>query len=316
MPGNMFVEARETNRKLYIESWHKDGWLHGNLVAYWPGAGHTGRARISGGLPHIPAADGVMASGGGSRNRGEEETSDDEALETSWSIVFCCARSFVRRLCGRGFGRVNIVSFSPAAGLPNFPKPDKKKLLENIEVVRFLVRNGADVNNKTRYYKETALHQAVEDGKTAMADILIRDGRADANAKNRHKITPLHVVRDVKLAKLLVSVGADVHAKTEWGNTPLHDARGAEITRLHIEAGADVNVINKDGATPLHMEIYGNPSVITLLLKAGADVNARDAGGYTPLEKAARYSREETFVKALRDAGASPAVRDEKGKTP
>ena len=34
MPGNMSVESLGASRKLYIESWHKDGRLHGNLVSY------------------------------------------------------------------------------------------------------------------------------------------------------------------------------------------------------------------------------------------------------------------------------------------
>ena len=34
MPGNMTVETRETSKTLYIESWYKDRWVHGSLVAY------------------------------------------------------------------------------------------------------------------------------------------------------------------------------------------------------------------------------------------------------------------------------------------
>ncbi len=34
MPGNMFVETRETSKTLYTESWYRDRWVHGSLVAY------------------------------------------------------------------------------------------------------------------------------------------------------------------------------------------------------------------------------------------------------------------------------------------
>ena len=172
-------------------------------------------------------------------------------------------------------GRVSLVSFSPAAGLPNFPKPDKKKLLEYIEIVRFLVRNGADVNIKDKY-GGTVLHQVASQGKTAMAEIIIREGRADVNLKNRHQDSPLHVARNPMIVSLLNSSGGDVHARNNFGSTPLHLARDAEITRLLIDAGAKATVRNKDGATPLHMGIYGSPSVITLLVKAGAEVDAWD----------------------------------------
>ena len=172
-------------------------------------------------------------------------------------------------------GRVRLVSFSPAAGTPNFPKPDKKKILEYIEIARFLVRNGADVNIKDEYGR-TVLHQAVSDGKMAMAEIIIREGRADVNVKDRRQITPLHVVKNPKIAKLLISAGADVHGGDKLGDTPLHKARGAGITKLLIEAGAKVDARNKYGATPLH---YADdvPSA-KLMIDAGADIHVRTRG--------------------------------------
>ena len=169
-------------------------------------------------------------------------------------------------------GRVSIVSFSPAGGMPNFPKPDRKKLLEYIEVVRFLVQNGADMNIQDKYGR-TILYQAVSDRKTEMAEIFIRQGRADVNVKGGYQDTPLHAVKDVKLAKLLISRGADVHARNYGEDTPLHRAASAEITRLLIGAGAKANVRNKDGATPLHY-VVDVPSA-KLLIAAGADIHAR-----------------------------------------
>ena len=115
-------------------------------------------------------------------------------------------------------GRVRIVSFNPVTGIPNFPKPDEKQLLNYIEIVRFLIQHGADVNIKGGYYGRTVLYQAVSEGKTAMAEILIEQGRADVNVKNnRFQDTPLHAVRDPKTAKLLISAGADVMPVTSWG---------------------------------------------------------------------------------------------------
>ena len=174
-------------------------------------------------------------------------------------------------------GRVNIVSFNAATGIPNFPEPDEKQLLNYIEIVRFLVQHGADVNIKDKS-GETVLYQAVSEGKTAMAEILIEQGRADVNVKNNwFQDTPLHAVRDPKTAKLLISAGADVHVGNKWEDTPLHEARGAEITRLFIKAGAKVNARNTSGATPLHF-VDDFPSA-KLLVSADADIHARTKGG-------------------------------------
>ena len=176
-------------------------------------------------------------------------------------------------------GRVNIASFNPATGIPNFPKPDEKRLLNYIEIVRFLVQHGADVNIKDKS-GETVLYQAVSEGKTAMAEILIEQGRADVNVKNNwFQNTPLHVVKDPKTAKLLISAGADVHARNKWEDTPLHEARGAEITRLFIGAGAKVNARNTSGATPLHF-VDDFPSA-KLQVSAGADIHAGTKGANT-----------------------------------
>ncbi len=55
---------------------------------------------------------------------------------------------------------------------------------------------------------------------------------------------------------------------------------------------------------------------ISRCLKVGAKVNARDEDGSTPLHIAVLLSKTPAVLSALLDAGAAPAVKDKKGKTP
>ena len=83
-----------------------------------------------------------------------------------------------------------------------------------------------------------------------------------------------------------------------------------------LKAGADVNVGDSGGMTPLHYaaKYNVNPAVIPALLEAGAEVNARNNKKETPLDLAVRF-RQYLARQALLEAGASPAAKDEEGKT-
>lgn len=94
----------------------------------------------------------------------------------------------------------------------------------NIEIIKLLIENGADVN-QTNEHKSTPLHYAVE-------------------LKNK----------GTEIIKLLIDKGADVNAKDSAGNTPLHCAvsNSLENTKILIDNGADVNAKSRNGETPLN----------------------------------------------------------------
>ena len=87
----------------------------------------------------------------------------------------------------------------------------------NLELVKYLVSNGAHVN-----------------------------------AKSKDDLIPLHLTTDVEIAKYLVTKGANVNAKDKDGKTPLFFAvnnRNVEFIEFIISKGADVNAKDKDGHT-------------------------------------------------------------------
>jgi len=141
------------------------------------------------------------------------------------------------------------------------------------EVVRILLRNGADTNAITKNHDtalvlaiylndkeiveellnhgantnyagagETALHAAIAEGHFDISAILVKRG-ADVNAVNMSNRTSLHFLaaysNNSGIAKLMIDHGANVNAKDKYGRTPLHYAakkgnlKVADVIRRH-----------------------------------------------------------------------------------
>ncbi|ADK63788.1 m149R [Myxoma virus] len=127
-------------------------------------------------------------------------------------------------------------------------RPDVKT-----KIVKFLIKNGSDVNHKG--YMETPLC---------------------ALLKNR-TITP-HKAK--KLVTLLLKAGADINLKSVNGSTPIvcfmynSNINTPDMLRFMIRNGANVSVKNFRGYNLLHIYLEGcvvRKDVIKELLKAGVD---------------------------------------------
>ena len=188
--------------------------------------------------------------------------------------------------------------------------------------VKYLVSKGAYVANIKDELGRTPLAVAVGGGKSLeIAKFLISKG-ADVNAKGYRGETLLHnagatwatgTTFNIEIVKFLVSHGADVNAKDDGGLTPLHcaatngsdDNDKIEILKFLVSHGADVNAKDDKGLTPLHYaagyydvrwrERRGERmETIKFLISNGADVNAKDDGDKTPLDYAKEAGRTET----------------------
>ncbi|HEU4964829.1 MAG TPA: ankyrin repeat domain-containing protein [Bacilli bacterium] len=162
---------------------------------------------------------------------------------------------------------------------------------EQMEIVRSLLKEGADPDGKDTVTGHRPLHTAV-----------------------------FH--HDTEMAKLLLNHGADPNATLSRGRTPLAVAiapRPSETVEAHVQLiqllldqGADPTESDADGRTAL-MEAasYGERELVDLLLhQKGVKVNRQDDNGVTALMEAA-FQGDPEIVGALLSAGADPLLKDD-----
>jgi len=128
----------------------------------------------------------------------------------------------------------------------------------HLQVVRFLIEEGAKLGPGSRRPLTSALHEATLNGHVTVVGYLLTKG-ASVDIRNKHGETPLHLAamrNRSPVAAVLLSSGAQVDAKDDAGYTPLHwavlavnDRRG--IVRLLLQSGADPNAKAQNGRSPL-----------------------------------------------------------------
>lgn len=113
-------------------------------------------------------------------------------------------------------------------------QPDPNK---DVESARLLLQHGADPNAKD-YRGRTPLFDAAFEWNVPLVKVLLEHGASAAvNDVDGH--TPLHLTRDPRIARLLLTRGADVNARDKWEHrTPLHYAISsspdvAEVLKEH-----------------------------------------------------------------------------------
>ncbi|CAH0020734.1 unnamed protein product [Clonostachys rhizophaga] len=168
------------------------------------------------------------------------------------------------------------------------------------EIVRTLIRRGADVNAKHTGgdgnidgdYGMNAVLDAVHFGHIETLEVLLDAGASISDTITREGYTVLHVAAykgDLAFLRLLLNMKLPmgVDSASFDGSTPLIIATGAgrlDSIRLLLDHGADVSIADYAGWTPLHWAVNRNhPHIVRLLLDSGADPTVESVDGDTPL---------------------------------
>jgi ankyrin repeat protein len=152
----------------------------------------------------------------------------------------------------------------------------------NLEAVRKLIDDGADVNATKTDYGMTSLIWASQNGHLEIAHLLITHG-ANVDAATTGGWNSLMAASHsghLEIARLLITHGANVNATTGGDFTPLMLAasRGRlDIARLLIEHGANINAMYDDGKTAIDIaEERGNKNMVEVLTKEPIRNKARN----------------------------------------
>ncbi len=128
-----------------------------------------------------------------------------------------------------------------------------------LNIIKYLIKKGADVNGTDTRMRTTALFGTCVLGTDKIAKLLIDLG-ANVNFVSKGGITPLHLsaeVGSINVTKVLIQKGANVNAKDDTDSTPLHGAsewNRLAIAKLLVKHGANKSAKiakgHKKGKTP------------------------------------------------------------------
>ncbi|MEI0493747.1 ankyrin repeat domain-containing protein [Brachyspira intermedia] len=197
---------------------------------------------------------------------------------------------------------------------------------ENIEMVKLLIKNKADVNiayDGDYENEETPLMYAIMKGYKETVKILIAN-KADINKRNRNNANALiyaYMYGHEDIANILLQNGSDsldkslkvcdLNQSTLLNlNVPLINAAHYSTNEVFLQKlidsgsykGYDYDTALREAAS------YNNINAVKVLIKNNADVNVQNRDGMTALMSAC-YNGNLEMTKMLLDAGADKSIK-------
>ncbi|OUL17537.1 hypothetical protein BV372_34930 [Nostoc sp. T09] len=193
-----------------------------------------------------------------------------------------------------------------------------------IDMIRFLLGHGANVNAIEPEYQHTVLGLAVQSGNLDKIQLIL-DAGADINYRRPEGYDVLidamygrDILQDQNLIStlnLLISRGAPINGISSYGETAIKVAAHVgrfDAVKLLLDAGANPEQL---GWTELmYAIVFGSLEQVKLLLEQGADQDVRDCWHRTPWLLSLQVG-ELPKAKLLQAAGASHDDGGNCGKT-
>ncbi|OWZ03672.1 Serine/threonine protein kinase [Phytophthora megakarya] len=185
----------------------------------------------------------------------------------------------------------------------------------NLNIIRFLVRCGADVNHRDTW-QNTSLLYATRRCKVDVVQFIVECG-ADVKASGYNGFTPLMIAAiegALEIVTFLVQVGMDVNSVDNDKRTALFYAiqyRHLDVARFLLESGAIIDGLRSS----LYAAIWQNNfKAVKLLVKFGANIHVVDNEGSTPLIRAVEKA-DLGIIKFLIESGADVNAVNNVGKS-
>lgn len=218
-------------------------------------------------------------------------------------------------------GQTPLMAAIMTMPMSTYDNPDMVQT-ENHKTIADLLNSGANPNLVCDKTAESSLHMAARYARADAAKRLIDCG-ADCNSQDATGRTPLHtaIAADARgvFEILLRNRKADFNARTVDGTTPLilaaRMANEGMVEEL-VKYGCDLNAADENGQTALHWAVsVNNVKGAEVLLANGADRDAKNNKEETPLFLAAREGSYEC-AKLLLDFHANRDITDHMDRLP
>eukprot|EP00753_Platysulcus_tardus_P017062 PLAT6243.1.p1 GENE.PLAT6243.1~~PLAT6243.1.p1 ORF type:complete len:447 (-),score=151.95 PLAT6243.1:90-1406(-) len=156
--------------------------------------------------------------------------------------------------------------------------------------VHKLLRDGVDPNGADQY-GNTAVHWAVMHSRLRVLKTLMSAG-GSLTQPNHKGLTPLHFAAKGKavLLELFISNAVPLSPQAEDGNTPLHFVRSLPCARVLVEAGADPSQKNAMEQTPAQLARELGRDEVADFLDSLPSIHAKES--MTPRERIERLGDE------------------------
>lgn len=217
---------------------------------------------------------------------------------------------------------------------------------KNLEAIKFLIKHGAKVNNKSNI-KIRPLYNAAYSGSLDIVKYLVEN---NAEINYNTKFVPLNIAAAmgfIDIVEFLIQQNADVNKTEAFRTTPLHKAAQnghVEVVKLLLDNKAKIDAKSvyqepTDGShyacTPLYLAVDkgyqgecschpkeefhapNNINVVRLLLDRNANINEKCILGLdqTPLHHAAVHGCDD-IIELLIERGADRNAKNKEGNTP
>lgn len=192
----------------------------------------------------------------------------------------------------------------------------------HLEVVKYLISCGADLNAVREYDGITPLMVAARHGQISVFRELILNGAnvhvRDCDGENALMVAARHDNLDI--VEELINCGLDINAEENDGRTALYIASfagGLETVRFLLSRGANIDA-GVDGNVGTALEVAAvncRLDIVQELIRHNANVNLRSKNGSTALIVAADDYENIGVIRALLLAGADVSIANSRGDT-
>jgi ankyrin repeat protein len=179
----------------------------------------------------------------------------------------------------------------------------------HLNIVTFLISQGADIDALGGNLQATPLHWAARAGHISIVAFLI-EKNADAYLKDNQGYNALHLAvhgAQTLMVVYLLGYGMNPNSLDSSNRTPLmwsaYLGHSLEITKLLFDWDADLNLTDNTGFTALHWAVCAsNFESAKMLIKHGIDISIRDPNGKTAGDWATERNQHLIYLKTLNNA--------------